>query len=203
DLAVVSAPGSSSASVHLGKNFPLTLTGQTRWLNGTLWYSVSWKSVSRSGSGWAPGSAITGTDPGLDAIAYASFDALSPDLARYLSRFGNNVGSVIYDITRGQYYAYNANTAFTLASSSKVSIMMAYLDMVESQGRGLNSQESYQLSIMIQHSDNNAAQLLYDRLGGGGGMPAWMQKEGGPCCRAPPAGLGWGMPPPARQLAPP
>lgn len=200
NLAVVSAPGSTSADVHLGANFPLTLTGQTQWLNGTLWYGVSWKSVSRSGTGWAPGTAITGTQPAADAVPYASFDALSPDLARYLSGFGNNVGSVIYDITRNQYYTYNPNTAFTLASSSKVSIMLAYLDMVESQGRGLTSQENYTISIMIQHSDNNAAQLLYDRLGDGAGMTAWMRKVGVQGYRAHPAGWGWGMLPPMGQV---
>ncbi len=200
NLAVVSAPGSNSASVHLGVNFPVTLTGQTRWLNGALWYSVSWKSVSRNGTGWAPGSAITRTTPSADAPAYASFDALSPDIARYLAGFGNNAGSVIYDITRGQYYTYNADTQFTLASSSKVSIMMAYLDMVESQGRSLTSQESYEISIMIQHSDNNAAQLLYDRLGDGAGMTAWMQKVGVHGYLAHPSGWGWGMLPPTGQM---
>ena len=200
NLAVVSAPGSNSASVHLGVNFPVTLTGQARWLNGALWYSVSWKSVSRNGTGWAPGLAITRTTPSADAPAYASFDALSPDIARYLAGFGNNAGSVIYDITRGQYYTYNADTQFTLASSSKVSIMMAYLDMVESQGRSLNSQESYEISIMIQHSDNNAAQLLYDRLGDGAGMTAWMQKVGVHGYLAHPSGWGWGMLPPTGQV---
>jgi beta-lactamase class A len=200
NLTVVSAPGSNNASVHLGVNFPVTLTGQTSWLNGALWYNVSWKSVSRSGTGWAPGSAVTRTAPGADALPWASFDALSPDLAHYLAGFGNNVGSVIYDVTRGQYYAYNPNTQFTLASSSKVSIMMAYLDMVESQGRGLNDQESYEISIMIQHSDNNAAQLLYDRLGDGAGMTAWMQRVGIQGYRAHPAGWGWGMLPPTGQV---
>jgi hypothetical protein len=200
NLAVADTPGSKNASVHLGVNYPVTLTGQTRWLGGALWYNISWKSLRRSGTGWAPGSAITRTAPGADAVPLASFDALSPDLARYLAGFGNNVGAVVYDVTRGQYYAYNPNTPFTLASSSKVSIMMAYLDHVEDQGRSPNAEERYEISIMIQHSDNNAAQLLYDRLGDGAGMSAWLQRVGIHGYQAHPAGWGWGMLPPTGQL---
>ncbi len=41
DAAIVSAPGGSTASVHLGLNFPLALSGKTQWLDGALWYEAS------------------------------------------------------------------------------------------------------------------------------------------------------------------
>ncbi len=56
NAAIVDTPGGSAASVHLGQNFPLALSGQAQWLNGALWYATTWKSLKQSGSGWAPAS---------------------------------------------------------------------------------------------------------------------------------------------------
>ncbi len=200
DAAIVSAPGGSTASVHLGLNFPLALSGKTQWLDGALWYEATWKSLKLGGSGWAPASAVTITAPAKDAAAWASFDALAPDLASYLASYGTNVGSVVYDITRGRYYAYNENTAFVLASSSKVSIMVSYLSWLESQGRGPSDSENLTLTNMIEHSDNNAAQLLFDRLGGGPGQAAFYQRIGVTGYIQNPYGWGWASLPPLGQM---
>lgn len=200
DAAIVNTPGGTGASVHLGKNFPLALSGNTQWLNGTLWYQASWNSPHRNGTGWTPASRVTLTAPAKGAAAWASFDALSPDIASYLASFGNNVGSVVYDVTRNRYYAYNQNTPFVLASSSKVSIMVAYLSWLESQGRGPNASENTTLINMIEHSDNNAAQLLFDRLGGGYGMAAFYQRIGVAGYIPNSYGWGWSMLPPLGQM---
>ncbi|MGE5333737.1 MAG: serine hydrolase [Nitrososphaerota archaeon] len=200
NTAIVTTPGGNSASAHLGANFPLALSGQAQWLNGALWYQATWKSPHRSGSGWTAASTVTITAPPKDAAAWASFDALSPDIAKYLASFGTNVSSVVYDITRNRYYTYNENTAFVLASSSKVSIMVSYLSWVESQKRGINDFENTELINMIEHSDNNAAQLLFDRLGGGPGMQAFYQRIGVAGYRQSPYGWGWAMLPPIGQV---
>lgn len=199
NAAIVSTPGGTDASVHLGKNFPLTLRGQTEWVNGMLWYETDWKSIQRSGSGWTAASMVTMTAPDKGADAWASFDALSPDIAKYLAGFGTNVGSVVYDVTRNQYYTYNENTPFILASSSKVSIMVSYLSWLESQGRGPNDFENSEMINMIEHSDNNAAQLLFDRLGGGPGMAAFYQRIGIAGYVQNPYGWGWASLPPLGQ----
>ena len=47
----------------IGPNFPLTLTGQTKWSKTTLWYNANFSAAKRSGSGWAPASALTLTAP--------------------------------------------------------------------------------------------------------------------------------------------
>lgn len=200
DTAIVSAPGSKSASAHLGVNFPLTLTGKTSWLNGALWYEASWQSPHRSGSGWTAASAVTVAAPAKGAAAWASYDALSPDIAKYLASFGNNVGSVVYDITRNRYYTYNQNTPFVLASSSKVSLMVSYLWWLESQGRGPNASENTTITNMIEHSDNNAAQLLFDRMGGSGGQLAFYKKIGVTGYVPSVYGWGWALLPPIGQV---
>jgi beta-lactamase family protein len=200
NTAIVDTPGSSNASAHLGMNFPLALSGKAQWLNGALWYETSWKSPHRNGSGWTPASTVTLTTPANNAPAWASFDALSPDIASYLAGFGSNVSSVVFDVTRNRYYTYNENTPFVLASSSKVSIMVSYLAWVESQGRGPNDFEKGQLINMIEHSDNNAAQLLFDRLGSGNGQLAFYQKIGVAGYVPNSYGWGWGMLPPIGQV---
>lgn len=199
NTAMVNAPGSKTASVHLGLNFPLALTGKTQWLNGALWYQATWQSPHSNGTGWTTASTVTIIAPAKGAPTWASFDALSPDIASYLASFGTNVASVVYDLTRNRYYTYNENTPFVLASSSKVSIMIAYLKRLESEGRGPNDDENALLTAMIEHSDNNAAQALYDSLGAGPGMSAFYQSIGVAGYHPDPAGWGWASLPPIGQ----
>jgi beta-lactamase class A len=177
------------------------LSGKTQWLDGKLWYEANWQSLKLSGAGWASASVVTMTAPPADdAAAWASFDALSPSLAKYLASYGTNVSSVVYDVTRGRYYSYNENTPFILASSSKVSILVSYLWWLESQGRGPNASEIYTLTNMIEHSDNNAAQLLFDRLGGSNGQLAFYKKIGVTGYISSPYGWGWALLPPLGQM---
>lgn len=169
EMALAHDPASSTEVAHVGQNFPLELLGDTTWINGELWYHVQWQGPRQSGSGWAQATATTFTSPG-GAPAWASFDILSPDLAKYLSGLGRNTGAVVYDETRGQYYTYNPNVQFVMASSAKVPIMLTFLTMTEQQGREPNDQEMYLLTTMIENSDNDSAQALFDEIGGTGPM---------------------------------
>jgi hypothetical protein len=105
-------------------------------------------------------------------------EALSPELAAYASQQGDAMGVAVYDLTRKRQYTYNGDATFILASSSKVYILCAYLDMLEQQGRGPNSTERTQMTAMITQSDNNAAQYLFDKLGRVTGQTAYLQKLG-------------------------
>jgi beta-lactamase class A len=173
--ALVAAPGSTTATVHLGMNYPLTLTGTAQWVEGMPWYKVSWRSPSRSGSGWLPATAVTLTSPGTGA-AWASFDVLSPDLAAYLNGLGSHAGAVVYDVTRGTYYTYNAQGQFIMASSAKVPIMLTFLSTTEGQERAPDDNEQYLLTTMIENSNNDSAQALFDEIGGTGPMTSFMQR---------------------------
>lgn len=198
--ALKASAGGDTSDVHLGENTSLTLTGASQWVRGALWYQVAWRVARRGGQSWVHAAAVSLTAPPQGAAAWAGFDAISPSLQAYLNSFGNNVGAMVFDVTRNQYYAYNADTRFTLASSSKVSIMVAYLSWLESQDREADDSERYLMSIMIQNSDNNAAQTLYDRLGDGDGMAAWMRQLGLPGYQPHPGGWGWGMLPVRSQV---
>jgi beta-lactamase class A len=105
-------------------------------------------------------------------------EALSPDLASYATQQGDSMGVAIYDLTHGRQYDYNGDASFVLASSSKVYIMCAYLDMVERQGRAPNATERTQMTAMITQSDNNAAQWLFDRINRVTGQDAYLQGVG-------------------------
>ncbi len=175
---LLSVPQTGSARVHLGQNFQLYLTGASRWINGTLWYEVSWQSVGASGTGWIASASVTSTAPSRGTPTFASFDALSPSLASYLAGFGARVGVVLYDETRQQYYTYNPDGQFTVASSVKVPIMLTLLTMIEGQGRELNDGEMYLLTTMIENSNNDSAQALWEEVGGADSVGGFLRGVG-------------------------
>lgn len=165
DTALLDTPQTGAAVAHVGQDFPLTLLGDATWSSGALWYHVGWSSPGINGTGWAPAAATSFVSPG-NVPGWASFDALSPDLANYLAGIGGNVDAVVYDVTRQRYYTYNASAQFIMGSSIKVPTMLALLNLTESQGREPNDNEMYLLTTMIENSDNDsAAALYYDELG--------------------------------------
>jgi hypothetical protein len=60
----------------------------------------------------------------------------------------------------------------------KVPIMLAFLDIIEQQGREPSDDEKGLLATMIENSDNDAASTLYVEVGGAGGIITYMQKIG-------------------------
>jgi hypothetical protein len=176
--ALLDTPDTGKAVATIGVNFPLTLTGQTKWSKATLWYNANFSVGKRNGSGWAPASALTLTAPPKDARPEVGLDMLSPDLAAYVDSQQKNMGVAIYDITRNIYYGDNDTPTFTLASASKVAIMVSYMDWVEGQNRALRSDEINTMTLMIELSDNDAAQLLFNRVGFGSGQQKYLQKIG-------------------------
>jgi hypothetical protein len=176
--ALLDAPDTGKSVGTIGPNFPLTLTGQTKWSKTTLWYNANFSAAKRSGSGWAPASSLTLTAPPKDAAPQAGLDMLSPDLAAYVDSQQKNMGVAIYDVTRNIYYGDNDIPTFTLASASKVAIMASYMDWVEGQNRALGADEINDLTLMIELSDNDAAQRLFARVGFGDGQKAYLHKIG-------------------------
>jgi hypothetical protein len=175
---LLDAPATGKPVGTIGPNFPLTLTGQTKWNKTTLWYNANFSAAKRSGSGWAPASALTLTAPPKDARPEAGLDMLSPDLAAYVDSQQKNMGVAVYDVTRNIYYGEYDNETFYLASVSKVAIMASYMDWVEGQNRALRSDEINDLTLMIEISDNDAAQRLFARVGFNDGQQAYLHKLG-------------------------
>lgn len=191
DTAVLDTVTSTTAKIHVGQAFPFTLAGGTQWVNGALWYHVHWQTPRNNGDGWVSANTLTFTSPGA-APAWASFDVLSPDLASYLAAQGaDNAAAVVYDVTHNQYYSYNPNGQFIMASSAKVPIMLTLLTQLEDQGRGPSDQEMYLLTTMIENSNNDSAQALFDEIGGAPAMDAFMHRVHVPGLAPNPDGWGW------------
>ena len=181
DTPLLKTPGTGDVVVHVGQHFPLTTLGEASWTSDILWYDVKWTTPTSqgttTGSGWISAAAITYTDPG-NVPSWASFDVLSPALAAYLASNGSDVGAVVYDMTHQRYYTYNSNAQFLVASSIKVPIMLTFLDMIEQQQRQPTDDEMQLLTTMIENSDNDSATALYEEIGQGAAISAYMQKIG-------------------------
>ncbi len=189
ETALLSAAGTGQATVHVGQHFPLTLSGGVSWVKGALWYEVLWNAPETSGKGWAPASALSFTSPG-NVPGWASFDVLSPDLARYLASLGGTVGAVVYDVTRQRYYTYNKDGRFIAGSAIKVPVMLAFLHMVENEGRQPTADEMCLLTEMIEHSRNESVMAFFygfpddhcgpnfETIGGANGLAGFMEQIG-------------------------
>ena len=73
---------------------------------------------------------------------------------------------------------YNPTGRFTLASSAKVPILLTFLTMTEHQGREPNSYEMATLTTMIENSNNDSAQALYEEAGEDNGIRAFLTSVG-------------------------
>jgi beta-lactamase class A len=189
DGALHASAGGAPVAIGLNTNSAVTLSGPAQWLTGDLWYAITWKTPTRNGSAWVDAVALTGTAPTTFAIN--GFDVLSPNLANYLAARGRNTGVIVYDVTRGVAYTYNSGGLFIMASSAKVPLMVSYLEHIESLNRGPNSYERSLLTAMIEHSDNNAAQVIYDTVGYDAGQRSHMRAWGITDYVGNPNGWGW------------
>jgi beta-lactamase class A len=176
--ALMKTPAANSAIAHVDQNFPLTLLGDTSWISEMLWYHVAWTTPKQTAQGWIAGSSLTFTSPG-NAPGWANVDTLSPDLAAYLENLGNDVDTVVFDVTRQRYYTYNANTQMITGSSMKVAIMLTFLNMTEQQGRQPTDDEMNLLTTMIENSNNDSASALYyGEIGGAAGVSSYLRQIG-------------------------
>lgn len=191
NVALLNAPATGAAVAHVGQNFSLFATGKAQWAQNELWYEVSWITPGSSGSGWISATQATLAAPDSSAPAWASFDTLSPDLAIYLASQGTNIGAAVYDVTRNQYYTYNERGQFIMASSAKVPIMLAFLMMTESQGREPNDDEMSLLTTMIENSNNDSAQALFDEIGGAPALASSARQAGVSGFNPDPDAWGW------------
>ena len=193
DTALLDAPGTGQQEAHIGQDCPLTLLGDASWDGGMLWYQVGWTTPHSSSTGWVEASDLTFTPSG-SGPAWASIDALSPDLAAYLAAQGGNVGVAVYDVTRQRYYTSLADNQFITGSSIKVPIMLTLLDLTEQEGREPDSNELALLTTMIENSNNDSASALYyGEVGGAAGVAGYLQRIGISGLDADPNAFGWSL----------
>jgi beta-lactamase class A len=108
--------------------------------------------------------------PSFSGLSSDSTGMFSTRLQNYLSSLGSRVGVAIYIPATDQYYLHNASQKFPMASSMKIPIMLTKLSQVEKQNRPLTDGEAQQLEAMIESSDNDAAESLYQEVGTASGV---------------------------------
>jgi beta-lactamase class A len=175
DTPVLATPAVGNPVLQIGLNYPLALDGAFRWIQGILWYKVRWRDGSASGTGWISADDTTIQAPGAGSPVWSSFAPLSSQLMSYLAGQGGHVSAVVYDVTDNRYYLYNVPKLFYMASSVKVPIMLAFLTQLEQQHREPNAEELSLLTTMIENSDNNSAQTLFDEIGGAPALDNFMR----------------------------
>jgi len=112
--------------------------------------------------------------PGITGYTARSLATLSPTAARLVAAFGGTVSLAIALPGRGIVYTMNDDTRVPLASVTKLLIMLALLDQTISSPRALSDNEGMLLDAMITASDNDAADELWDDIGGNAGLRSFL-----------------------------
>jgi beta-lactamase class A len=107
-----------------------------------------------------------------------STDALSPELGAYVATQGGDMGVAVYDVTHDRAYASNGDETYILASSTKVYLMLADLNRIEAAERKPSANDVALLTGMIEHSDNDDAQAIYQQIGFATGMQRYLNSIG-------------------------
>lgn len=174
---ITASPGGSTAATFTSP-FTARVRGDAAWVGTTLWYHIAWQNLLETRDGWLPADAVAFSVPTTPTPESADADALAPQLASYLNGLGDDAGLLVYVPSQNRTYAYNADQQFETASVIKVVILITLLNYVEGQHRALTSDEQSEAAAMIEESDNDAAQALYNEVGFNDGIAAYMASIG-------------------------
>jgi beta-lactamase class A len=138
---------------------------------------------------------LTAAPPLLAAAAVPGAGAPFPfagALQSYVASRSGRVSVAVFDATTGATYSYNAGTQHVTASIVKVAILGTLLRQAQDAHRALTSTERSVATLMITQSDNNAATTLWNEVGQGPGVKAFMNLVGMPSTTPGTDGL-WGL----------
>lgn len=174
---LVATPGSGAAIATFTTPFKATLLPGATWQGHTLWYHIQWRNLMETREGWltADPLAFSASENGPEI---ARLDALSPTLQQYVNGLGDDAGVSIYLPGQNRFYHYNAGMPLETASVIKVIILMTLLSQKEAAGTPLTSDEQALAAAMIEQSDNDAAQTLYNEGGYNPGIHTFLSSIG-------------------------
>jgi beta-lactamase class A len=110
----------------------------------------------------------------------------------YLASRRGLTSVAVYDRTTGETFSQNAGTHFVTASIVKVAVLGTLLRQAQKAGRSLTATELSLASRMIRLSDNNATTALWNKVGKGPGVAAFLSLVGMPSTTPGPGGF-WGL----------
>jgi beta-lactamase class A len=115
----------------------------------------------------APASLAFGFGPSIADAAPAANDPFAGQALRtWLAGRQGEITAAVYDIETGQEYLLNPRDTEKTASTIKVDILAAALHLAQLQHHPLPANEVAAAVPMITQSDNDAAEDLYDDIGG-------------------------------------
>jgi beta-lactamase class A len=117
--------------------------------------------------------------------------ALTHALAPVTRACGGEFAVALLDTRSGASATYG-NRLYDTASIVKVGILAALLLQAQDERRGLTAKERDTATVMIEHSDNQAATALWKAIGGADGLDAAQHRLGLTHTRGGRAGL-WGL----------
>lgn len=97
---------------------------------------------------------------------------LTRAIDRYLDNRVSGASLVMVDRTTGFTYRYRPTSEYVTASVVKVDILATLLLRNQRAHHGLTAAQRADAEVMIRHSDNQAADRLYTRVGGAAGVDA-------------------------------
>lgn len=172
NTGIYASPASLLAIAYVNRHTPVSFTGSWQKVGNTNWAQVMWHTGTQLHTGWIQANALT-TQP-YSGSSSASIGMLSGQLQNYLSDLGSTVGVAVYIPSTNQYYLYNGRQEFPMASSMKIPIMLTMLHQVEQQSRPLIESEAQLLQAMIESSDNDAADSLYQEIDAVSGVNSFL-----------------------------
>jgi hypothetical protein len=98
--------------------------------------------------------------------------SLTRAIDRYLDDRVSDASLVMVDRATGFTYRYRPTSEYVTASVVKVDILATLLLQNQRAHRGLTAGQRADAEVMIRHSDNEAADRLYTRVGGAAGVDA-------------------------------
>ncbi|MBI2908006.1 MAG: serine hydrolase [Chloroflexi bacterium] len=103
---------------------------------------------------------------------------LSAEAQSFLDSRDGKWGVAVVVPSQGVMYTANGDELTPMASVVKVAIMLATMDRAMKEGRNLTKRELQLLRPMITQSDNDSATALWDELGGGAAVTAYVNSLG-------------------------
>ncbi|MEI8148172.1 MAG: serine hydrolase [Actinomycetes bacterium] len=99
-------------------------------------------------------------------------------VATFLASRTNIVTASVCDLRTGRIYNYNPNVPLPTASMVKIDILAALLHKNAKLGRSLTASDKATAVLMVEHSDNDAATILFNELGGPTALNAFNRSIG-------------------------
>ena len=178
DIAMLPGPSVGTPIATFFTPTAVTLSGDSIWFGGTLWYHVVWSNLASQGSGWAKADQLSFTHPQVAATSITDLSALSLPLGTFAQSQGDMAAITIYVPDLNRYYVYNPDLPIVMGSTFKLAILLTLLRQAEAAGRLLSSDERAAAQAMIENSDNDAAITLYDAIDYNSGIDAMMASLG-------------------------